>query len=274
MIITCLCYATADQNKMWSRALSRGCSVIGRLLYSTGPFITNSLQIRQRSLLFVMLSPPPQVSWNKTPKRLSTNCCLSLAHFHPNYTAERHWVPLFERVQQSASQNPAAASHTGRNTQDSFQPLPTTVLFWVVSPATRSWQSRGSLGLEAPVCSGQDRGRQGFGAERCGEQKLPGIQALRGLTESEERKSNLSSILPVTTRQWLRSLGLWARINPLSLVSTRTQCWRFRNISFYTSPSNLGHCLEGRQVNRHPPVFILGFLKLFPKTIATRACCL
>lgn len=61
MIITCLCYATADQNKMWSRALSRGCSVIGRLLYSTGPFITNSLQIRQRSLLFVMLSPPPSL---------------------------------------------------------------------------------------------------------------------------------------------------------------------------------------------------------------------
>lgn len=53
-------------------------------------------------------TPPPQVSWNKTPKRLSTNCCLSLAHFHPNYTAEQRWVPLFERVQQSCFTKPCS----------------------------------------------------------------------------------------------------------------------------------------------------------------------
>lgn len=185
--------------------------------------------------------PPPQVSWNKTPKRLSTNCCLSLAHFHPNYTAEQHWVPLFERVQQTASQNPAAASHTGRNTQDSFQPLPATVLFCAVSPATRRWQSRGSSGLEDPVCSGQDQSRQGFAAvRRRGEYKRPDIHVSLSLIPEQGEEIKFLSNQPVTAKAWPRPLWIETRIKSLSLVSTGPEC-----LTCSTSlPVNPGHCLR------------------------------
>lgn len=66
----------------------------GKLITILRPFITSSLSIRQRNLLFapfLLLSHP--LCQNKPPKTLRPGPCLCLAPFHHNYTAEQNQAP-------------------------------------------------------------------------------------------------------------------------------------------------------------------------------------
>ena len=85
-----------------------------------------------------------------------------MAHFHPNYTAEQHWVPVFDRVHQPASQNPTSAYHIGRNVQGSLSAAANPCAALSCVPATTSWRSWKSFGSKAPFCSGQAWTRLGY----------------------------------------------------------------------------------------------------------------
>ena len=225
MIITCLCYATADQNKMWSRALSWSCSAIVRLAGSTRPFITNSLQIRQRSLLFVMLlsSPHTQSPGTGLPKGYAQ-------------TAASHWpisIPitqlssigcLYLRGFISQLHKILRAPITLAGTPKApFQLLPTPVLLWAVSQQPQAGDPENLLVRRLP--SAQVRPGPGWGTPRVcpSPQESQGPEcasAVRTPTlcspgQGHERKATFSS--PQTCQSIVKSSWKITRTNPLSL---------------------------------------------------------
>lgn len=73
-------------------------------------------------------------------------------------------MPLFERVHQTASQNPATAYPSGRNIHGSLSASANHCSALSCVPATTSWQSRGSLLLRLPCA--QVRPRPGWDMAR------------------------------------------------------------------------------------------------------------
>lgn len=133
-------------------------------------------------------------------------------------------MPLFERVHQTASQNPASAYHIGRNTQGSLSDSANHCSTLSCVPATASWQSRESFGSKAPFCSGQAWTRLGYAqgllqfAGVTGNQTVPLLSGHPAFVPRARvsREKQLSHHLKAT-QESLKSLQKKTRTNPLSL---------------------------------------------------------